>query len=413
MATTQRLTMPDIISPFARPLYVMLKPAGSLCNMRCDYCYYLEKSKLYPQKEERLMNDEMLELFIKQYIESQTQPQILFTWHGGEPLMRPLSFYRHAIKLQRNYAHGRQIENCIQTNGTLLTDEWCEFFKANNILVGISIDGPKEFHDSYRHTQQGGPTFDKVMAGIRLLQKHGVEWNAMAVVNNRNADHPQAFYQFFKSLGCQFLQFTPIVERTVERPDGLTLAPGMTTGGVLTDFSITPRQWGNFLCGVYDQWVKNDVGKVFVQLFDASLANWMGVNPGLCTMSSQCGHAAVMEANGDLYSCDHFVYPEHLLGNIRQLTITGMMYGQQQQEFAKMKTASLPRQCRECRFLFACHGECPKNRFIEDRHGEPGLNYLCTGYRQFFEHVANDMEFMCNELRHQRPPANIMEMKKK
>lgn len=405
--------MPSTISPFARPLYVMLKPAGSLCNLACEYCYYLEKGKLYPEKQERIMTDDLLEEFTRQYIESQTQPEILFTWHGGETLMRPLSFYRKAVELQRRYARGRRIDNCIQTNGTLLNDEWCWFFKENNFLVGISIDGPQEYHDEYRRAKSGKPSYREVMRGIKLLQKHGVEWNAMAVVNDCNVQDPIGFYRFFKDLGCRYLQFTPIVERVMQRADGLTLAPGMSEDGTLTDFSVLPEEWGHFLCAFYDEWVRQDVGTIFVQLFDVTLANWMGVAPGLCTLSKQCGHAAVMEANGDLYACDHFVYPEYKLGNIRQQTITEMMYGQRQQDFASMKTARLPRQCRECKFLFACHGECPKNRFKRDKYGEPGLNYLCEGYQMFFEHVVEDMAFMCNELKAQRPPANIMKKYKR
>lgn len=386
----------------------MLKPAGSLCNLACKYCYYLEKQKLYPLDKSKVISDALLEEFIKQYIEAQTMPQVLFTWHGGETLMRPISFYKHALELQKRYAYGRQIDNCIQTNGTMLTDEWCEFFKENNFLVGVSIDGPQEFHDEYRRTRSGKPSWHEVMKGIRLLQKHGVEWNALAVVNDFNADYPKEFYHFFKDLGCRYIQFTPVVERTVKRADGLTLAPGMQEGGEVTDFSVTPEQWGNFLCTLYDEWVKQDVGEIFIQLFDATLANWAGVPPGVCSMSGECGHAAVMEFNGDVYSCDHFVYPEYRLGNIRQQTLTGLMYSDRQRNFGKLKTGTLTRQCRECRFLFACHGECPKNRFVRDVYGNPGHNYLCAGYRKFFEHVAADMDFMKAELDAQRPPSNIM-----
>ncbi len=396
------------IAPFSKPLYVMLKPAGSLCNLACKYCYYLEKQKLYPLDKSKVISDALLEEFIKQYIEAQTMPQVLFTWHGGETLMRPISFYKHALELQKRYAYGRQIDNCIQTNGTMLTDEWCEFFKENNFLVGVSIDGPQEFHDEYRRTRSGKPSWHEVMKGIRLLQKHGVEWNALAVVNDFNADYPKEFYHFFKDLGCRYIQFTPVVERTVKRADGLTLAPGMQEGGEVTDFSVTPEQWGNFLCTLYDEWVKQDVGEIFIQLFDATLANWAGVPPGVCSMSGECGHAAVMEFNGDVYSCDHFVYPEYRLGNIRQQTLTGLMYSDRQRNFGKLKTGTLTRQCRECRFLFACHGECPKNRFVRDVYGNPGHNYLCAGYRKFFEHVAADMDFMKAELDAQRPPSNIM-----
>lgn len=394
---------------FARPMYVMLKPAGSLCNLRCKYCYYLEKDKLYKQCKNHVISDELLEKFIKEYIEAQTTPQVLFTWHGGETLMRPISFYKRALELQRIYGRGRQIDNCIQTNGTLLTDEWCQFFKDNNFLVGVSIDGPQEFHDEYRRTATNKPTFVKVMNGINLLNKHGVEWNALAVVNDYNVDYPLEFYRFFKQIGCKYIQFSPIVERVVKREDGLTLAPGMQGGDAgLADFSITPEQWGNFLCTIFDEWVHNDVGEYFVQLFDATLANWVGQAPGVCILAEECGHAGVMEFNGDVYSCDHFVYPEHLLGNLHTKTITEMMYSDQQNKFAKMKKQMLPQQCKECKFLFACHGECPKNRFLNDKYGNYGLNYLCKGYRQFFEHVEPYMNFMKRELENHRAPANVM-----
>lgn len=394
---------------FARPMYVMLKPAGSLCNLRCKYCYYLEKDKLYKQCKNHVISDELLEKFIKEYIEAQTTPQVLFTWHGGETLMRPVSFYKRALELQRIYGRGRQIDNCIQTNGTLLTDEWCQFFKDNNFLVGVSIDGPQEFHDEYRRTATNKPTFVKVMNGINLLNKHGVEWNALAVVNDYNADYPLEFYRFFKQIGCKYIQFSPIVERVVKREDGLTLAPGMQGGDAgLADFSITPEQWGNFLCTIFDEWVHNDVGEYFVQLFDATLANWVGQAPGVCILAEECGHAGVMEFNGDVYSCDHFVYPEHLLGNLHTKTITEMMYSDQQNKFAKMKKQMLPQQCKECKFLFACHGECPKNRFLNDKYGNYGLNYLCKGYHQFFQHVEPYMNFMKRELENHRAPANVM-----
>ena len=392
-------------------MYVMLKPAGSLCNLRCKYCYYLEKNKIYADIRQHVISDELLEKFIKEYIEAQTTPNVLFTWHGGETLMRPLSFYKKALELQRVYARGRHIDNCIQTNATLLNDEWCRFFKANNFLVGVSIDGPQEFHDEYRRTVTGKPTFMQVMRGISLLNRHGVEWNAMAVVNDFNADYPLEFYRFFKEIGCHYIQFAPIVERVISRPDGLTLAPGMQGDGTgLADYSVTPEQWGSFLCAIFDEWVRHDVGNYFVQLFDATLANWAGQTPGVCVVSKECGHAGVMEFNGDVYSCDHFVYPEHRLGNIHDKTLAEMMYSRQQSEFAKMKTQMLTRQCRECQYLFACNGECPKNRFVCDSYGNYGHNYLCKGYRQFFEHVAPYMDFMKNELDNRRSPSNVMDM---
>lgn len=401
--------MSKTLLPFSKPMYIMLKPAGSLCNMRCQYCYYLEKGQMYKEDKNRVISDSMLETFIKNYIESQTLPQVLFTWHGGETLMRPVSFYKRALELQRYYAGGRQIDNCIQTNGTLITEEWCKFFKENNFLVGVSIDGPQEFHDEYRKTASGGPSFQKVMKGIQLLNKYGVEWNALAVVNDFNAEYPLDFYHFFKEIGCHFIQFTPIVERKVSRPDGLTLAPGMEEGGELIDFSVTPEQWGTFLCKIFDEWVRNDVGDYYIQLFDATLANWVGQVPGVCTMAEECGHAGVMEYNGDVYSCDHFVFPEYRLGNLGERSLYELMNSEKQKEFAKNKKKRLPQQCLECEFLFACHGECPKNRFVKDEYGNPGLNYLCKGYKMFFDHVAPYMDFMKAEFLAERAPANIME----
>ena len=403
----------NIATPFAKPLYVMLKPAGAHCNLACKYCYYLEKNNLYQNTPRHLMSDEMLEQFTREYIEAQTMPQVLFTWHGGEPLMRSIDFYKKALALQKKYAHGKQIDNVIQTNGTLLTDEWCEFFAQNHWLVGISIDGPQEYHDHYRVTPAGKPSWEKVMQGIQLLKKHHVEWNAMAVVNAYNAEHPLEFYHFFRDNGCQYLQFTPIVERLTEHEDGRTLASLADDREIpLAEASVTPAQWGNFLCTIFDDWVRHDVGKMFVEIFDCTLANWMGVLPGICAYSRECGHAGVMEHNGDVYSCDHFVFPEYKLGNIREQSLIDMLYGEKQQAFSRLKHTSLPRQCKECDMEFACHGECPKNRFEKDKYGEPGLNYLCQGYYQYYSHVAPYMDFMKRELLAQRPPANIMNVLK-
>ena len=403
----------NIATPFAKPLYVMLKPAGAHCNLACKYCYYLEKNNLYQTSHRHLMTDEMLEQFTREYIEAQTMPQVLFTWHGGEPLMRSIDFYKKALALQKKYAHGKQIDNVIQTNGTLLTDEWCEFFAQNHWLVGISIDGPQEYHDHYRVTPAGKPSWEKVMQGISLLKKHRVEWNAMAVVNAYNAEHPLEFYHFFRANGCQYLQFTPIVERLTEHEDGRTLASLVDDREIpLADASVTPQQWGNFLCTIFDDWVRHDVGKTFVEIFDCTLANWMGVLPGICAYSKECGHAGVMEHNGDVYSCDHFVFPEYKLGNIREQSLIDMLYGEKQQAFSRLKHTSLPRQCKECDMEFACHGECPKNRFEKDKYGEQGLNYLCQGYYQYYTHVAPYMDFMKRELLAQRPPANIMNVLK-
>lgn len=402
--------MPDIISPFARPLYVMAKPVGASCNLRCDYCYYLEKKHLYTPNGGRTMSDTLLEHFVREYIQAQTTAEVIFTWHGGEPLMRPLTFYKRALELQRRYAGGRRITNVIQTNGTLLNDEWCRFLHDNQWLVGISIDGPKEFHDEYRRTVQGRPSWGQVVRGIALLQKHGVEWNAMAVVNDFNADYPLEFYHFFKQLGCQYLQLSPIVERIVRHADGRHLAsPNDAEDSPLADFSVTPEQWGRFLCTIFDEWVRQDVGRIYVETFDCILANWAGLQPGICIYGRHCGHAGVMEYNGDVYSCDHYVFPDYRLGNVREQTLVEMLYGEQQQRFSRLKHDALPRQCRECRYEFACHGECPKNRFLRDKYGQRGLNYLCAGYQQFFQHVAPYMDYMKHELDCQRPPANVME----
>ena len=399
----------NIANPFAKPLYVMLKPAGAHCNLACKYCYYLEKNKLYPTAQRHLMSDEMLEQFTREYIEAQTMNQVLFTWHGGEPLLRSIDFYRKALSLQQKYAGGKRIDNVIQTNGTLLTDEWCEFFAQNHWLVGISIDGPQPDHDHYRLTAAGKPSWKKVMQGIKLLKKHGVEWNAMTVVNAYNANHPLEFYRFFKENGCQFLQFTPIVERLTRHEDGRTLASLADKDEIsLSEASVVPEQWGYFLCAIFDEWVRKDVGKIFVEIFDCTLANWMGISPGICAYSKECGHAGVMEHNGDVYSCDHFVFPEYKLGNIRDHSLIDMLYGEQQQEFSRLKHSSLPRQCKECDMEFACHGECPKNRFMKDKYGDSGLNYLCPGYYHYYQHVAPYMDYMKQELMSQRPPSNIM-----
>lgn len=375
------------IAPFAKPLYVMAKPVGAACNLRCKYCYYLEKSKLYPH-EHNMMDDETLENFIKEYIESQTMPEILFTWHGGEPMLRPVSYYEKVMELQRKYAGGRNIDNSLQTNGTLITDEYAEFFHRNGWLIGVSIDGPKEYHDAYRRQANGGPTFDEVMRGIEMLNRHHVEWNAMAVVNRLNGSHPVEFYHFFKKIGCKFIQFTPVVDAS--------------RLGELTEYSVQPKQWGEFLCGLFDEWVRKDVGEYFVQTFEATLANWCGVAPGVCSLARYCGHAGVLEHNGDLYSCDHFVYPEYKLGNIKEQTIMEMMYSDRQMKFGRDKFDTLPRQCKRCKWLFTCNGECPKNRLLKTVDGEPGLNYLCEGYRMYFEHVAPFMEHMRREILSQR-----------
>lgn len=386
--------MGNIINPFARPLYVMTKPAGAHCNLACDYCYYLEKQKLYQNGEKHVMSDQLTEVFVREYIQSQFGREVNFTWHGGEPMIRPLSYYKKVVRWQRQYAEGKTILNCLQTNGTLLTPEWCRFLHDEGWLVGISIDGPQNMHDAYRMKRNGAPTWEKVMQGIEMLVRYEVEWNAMAVVNDITAAHPLEFYRFFRDeLECRYLQFTPVVERIHRHEDGRHLAHVMDGEEyAVAPFSVTPEAWGEFLCTMFDEWYRNDVGEMFVQTFEATLANWAGVTPGVCSLSDWCGHAAVMEHNGDIYCCDHFVFPEYYLGNIRNRGILDMLNSEKQMAFADMKTKGLPAQCHKCQWQFACHGECPRNRFVKTRDGEPGLNYLCEGYRRYFEHVAPFME---------------------
>lgn len=386
--------MGNIINPFARPLYVMTKPAGAHCNLACDYCYYLEKQKLYQNGDKHVMSDQLTEVFIREYIQSQFGNEVNFTWHGGEPMIRPLSYYKKVVRWQRRYAEGKAILNCLQTNGTLLTPEWCRFLHDEGWLVGISIDGPQDMHDAYRMKRNGGPTWEKVMQGIEMLDRYEVEWNAMAVVNDITAARPLDFYRFFRDeIECRYLQFTPVVERIRRHEDGRHLAHVMDGDEyAVAPFSVTPEAWGSFLCTMFDEWYNNDVGEMFVQTFEATLANWAGMTPGVCSLSDWCGHAAVMEHNGDIYCCDHFVFPEYYLGNIRNRGILDMLNSERQMAFADMKTKGLPTQCRQCRWQFACHGECPRNRFAKTKDGEPGLNYLCEGYLRYFEHVAPFME---------------------
>lgn len=399
-------------TPFARPLYVMAKPAGPACNLGCEYCYYLEKDKLFApgtRKADMLMDDRLLERYICEYIESQTTPFVSFCWHGGEAMLRGLDFYRRVVRIQQRYAGRIAIENSLQTNGTLMTAAWAQFFADNRWLIGVSIDGPADMHDPYRRTRGGQPTHAKVMQGIGMLNRFGVDWNALAVVNNLTGQRPLDFYHFFKEIGCRYLQFTPVVERLQQHADGRQLASLRDASTQMAPYSVTPQQWGDFLCAVFDEWVRHDVGTTFVQLFDATLANHAGVEPGVCTLAADCGHALAMEYNGDVYSCDHFVFPEYKLGNLRTTTLVDMLESPQQREFAKLKRNGLPDQCRRCPQLSLCHGECPRNRFMTTAAGQPGLNYLCEGYRRFFAHSRPAFEYMADLLRRDQPPALVME----
>jgi uncharacterized protein len=403
----------DILFPAYKPaaFNVMLKPAGPVCNLNCTYCYYLEKKNLYREEKKFHISDDLLEIYTKQYIEANQVPVIYFVWQGGEPMLMGIDFFRRALQLQQKYSNGKKIENMFQTNGTLIDEEFCRFFRDNNFLVGISIDGPGHLHDKFRLTRSNAGSFSKVMESIELLNRFRVEFNTLTVVHKENSVYPLEVYHFLKEIGSGFIQFIPIVERRALDPgprDLRLVAPDYGKNAEVTEWSLDQEQYGNFLCSIFDEWVRNDVGKYYVQIFDVSLANWAGENPGLCVFTETCGDAVVMEHNGDMYSCDHFVYPQYLLGNIRQSHMSDLMRLDSQVKFGKDKRDRLPRYCFECEYRFACNGECPKHRFIQTPDGQEGLNYLCRSYKKFFRHVHPYMQFMTDELKAKRAPANVM-----
>lgn len=404
-------------APWQRmPFHVMTKPVGPLCNLDCTYCFYLEKEKLYGKKSKYRMADGVLDKYIREFIQSQSAPEISFAWQGGEPTLLGVDFFRKVVDLQQQHSDGRPISNAFQTNGTLLNDEWCEFLAENRFLVGLSVDGPAELHDAYRVDKGQRGSFERVMRGLQFLQKHKVEYNTLTVVNRKNSKHPLKVYRFLKEIGSTFLQFIPIVER---KPDseskelGLDLAspPAMKVDdehAMVTPWSVTAVDYGNFLTRIFDAWVKEDVGQTFVQAFDVALSNWMGLGGALCVFSEKCGRALALEHNGDLYSCDHFVYPKYHLGNIMESPLGELVDSPQQKKFGSDKLDTLPRYCLECPVRFACHGECPKHRFIKTPSGEPGLNYLCAGYKKFFTHIDPYMRVMARLLNEKRPASEIM-----
>jgi len=389
---------------------VMLKPAGAACNLNCTYCYYLEKSKLYGTGSTK-MSDELLEEFTRQFIEAHDVPVVMFTWQGGEPTLMGLDFFKKAIELQKKYSGGKRIDNAFQTNGTRLDDDWCRFFSDNKILVGISLDGPEENHNHYRKTASGSPTFKRVMKGVELLHKYKVEFNTLSVVNDYNVGRAKETYRFLKQIGSGFMQFLPVVERISDSvgEDSLKLVAPVHGEAGVAPWTVNPVSYGNFLITIFDEWVRNDVGKYYVQLFDATLANYVGENPGICVFNETCGDALVMEHNGDVYTCDHFVYPEYYLGNILETPLIELFKSQKQFDFGIAKRNSLPRYCLRCDVRYACHGECPKHRFLLTPDGEPGLNWLCEGYKMFFKHAEPYMDYMSKELKNKRAPANVMQ----
>jgi uncharacterized protein len=409
---------PQPITDAGRGFHLLTKPVGPICNLDCKYCFYLEKEKLYPGEKQWRMSDEVLTEYVRQYIESQPVPEINFAWQGGEPTLMGVEFYRKAVALQQRFAGGKSVFNAIQTNGTLLDDEWCEFLAGNGFLVGLSIDGPAELHDIYRVDKRQEATFEKVMRGLELLKKHGVQFNTLTVVNRENSQRPLEVYRFLKSIGSEFLQFIPLVERAA--PAGMKEAgydfaapplPGESDNVVkVTPWSVKAGQYGEFLCAIFDEWVRNDVGKTYVQLFDVALGNWMGLGSALCVFAEKCGGAMAIEHNGDIYSCDHYVYPQHRLGNLMNTSLGEMVTSAQQVKFGNDKEDALPRYCRECEVRFACNGECPKHRFIRTPDGEEGLNYLCAAYKKFFNHIDPHMNVMAALLNGDEAPARIMEL---
>jgi uncharacterized protein len=395
--------------PTSRPLtappyfHVLAKPTGPICNLDCEYCFFLSKEALYPGDRFR-MADDLLDTYVRQVIESQQAHQVTIAWQGGEPTLMGVGFFRRAIELAERYKKpGQAVHHTIQTNGTLLTDEWCDLLHEHQFLVGLSVDGPRRFHDTYRFDKKGRPTFDKVMRGHKLLVAHDVDYNILCTVNSANQHHPLDVYRFFRDeLGARHIQFIPIVERDNET--------GYQEGHTVTDRSVTADAWGSFLTTVFDEWVTSDVGTVFIPTFEAALASWCGLPPALCVFAETCGNAVALEHNGDMYSCDHFVEPDHLLGNITETHMVELLASPQQRSFGQAKRDSLPTYCRECDVRFACNGECPKNRFILTPKGEPGLNYLCAGYKSFFTHIDGLMIIMAGLLRQGRDADEVMDV---
>ena len=394
------------------PFHVMAKPIGAICNLDCDYCFYLEKENLYPGKTDFKMNDEVLEAYVHQYIQGQPNEHVFFTWQGGEPTLLGVDYFKRVVELQQKHAQGKTIQNAFQTNGVLLDDTWGAFFHENDFLVGISIDGPEQIHDRYRLHKGRQGSFKEVMKGLEVLNKHRVNFNTLTVVQSHNAQYPLEIYHFLKEIGSGFMQFIPIVERidTSENNNGLQLLSPMSSETMqVTDWSVKPEQYGRFLCEIFDEWVRADVGKYYVQIFDVALEAWLGRNPSLCVFRETCGDALALEHNGDLFSCDHYVYPENKLGNILDQAMLFLVNSEQQIAFGVDKKNSLPQYCKDCEVRFVCHGECPKHRFLKTPVGEAGLNYLCAGYKKFFKHIDPYMRFMASELQHRRSPINVME----
>ncbi len=400
------------------PFHVMTKPIGPICNLDCTYCYYLHKEELYPDSKWK-MGDECLESYIRQYIDAQpaNTTEVTFAWQGGEPTLLGIEFFERCVQIQKQFARpGMKVANTLQTNGVLLDDDWCRFFLKHGFLIGLSIDGPAELHDAYRVDHKGEGSHAKVVAALRKLKKYGVEFNALVVVNRNNGDEGSRIYRYLRDAGCLYMQFIPAVERTgVGRhaeggvSNSTQSVPFDKAAEAVSSRSVLPEQFGRFLIDVFDEWIQKDVGRVFVQIFDMALSAWVGVEPSLCVFRQTCGRALAMEHNGDVYSCDHFVEPDYLLGNLNVVPLDELVNSGRQQAFGDAKRDTLPAYCLNCEVRHACNGECPKNRFISTPSGEGGLNYLCAGYRMFFNHVRGPMEQMASLVKSGRPAALIMQ----
>lgn len=384
------------------PYAIIAKPIGPICNLDCKYCFYLEKQQLFQRNSSFRMSNEVLESFIRQYIASQDFSEVMFSWQGGEPTLLGVNFFRKVIELQKRYANGKKMSNALQTNGVLLDDSWCEFLAENRFLVGLSIDGPRDLHDCFRVDKHQRPTFDSVMKGVEFLKKHNTQFNTLTVVNDINSRQPLKVYRFLKEVGEGFMQFIPLVERkpgkeAKELGLDLSMPPVQSeedNESSVTEWSVKPGQFGEFYIQIFDEWVRCDVGKVFVQFFDVALGNWMGLGSGLCQFAPTCGHASVLEHNGDLYSCDHYVYPQYKLGNILERPLDELMDSNLQRQFGRNKLDLLPQDCISCEVRFACNGECPKHRFLRTYSREPGLSYLCSAYKRIFGHMDPYMQVM-------------------
>jgi len=403
--------------PIPRGLHVVAKPMGPVCNLACDYCFYLEKKALFGEGENYRMNDAVLSAFIADYVSSQPTPVVEFVWQGGEPTLAGLDFFRKVVREQKPYTQAKTIRNSLQTNGTLLTDEWCAFLKKNNFMVGISLDGPGAIHDAYRHTNSGRGSFDNAVRGLKLLQKHGVEYNVLACVARETAKRPLEVYRFMKDAGVKFIQFTPVIER---EPDAMSAQSGLRLAGPagldreekqvqVTPWTVLPEEYGDFLIAVYEEWVRHDVGEIFVMNFEWALNAWIGNPSPVCIHAQQCGRALVIEHNGDVYACDHCVYPEYRLGNIADNTLADMVEKSLARGFGVMKETALPSWCRDCPVLKACQGGCPKHRFRMSPPGEPGLHYLCEGYRKFFLHIRKYLKAITTLLENGLPASRVMD----